>query len=74
MRQDNFSQQLVIRRYVIQGSRTFSNFWWATVITLGGAGFILAGLSSFFQRDLLSFLTTRRLYFSRKVLSWFFMV
>lgn len=55
MVQDNFSPQPVIRRYVIQGSRTFSNFWWATVTTLGGAGFILAGLSSFFQRDLLFF-------------------
>ena len=44
-----------VRRYIISGCRNASNFWWAALTSLGGAGFILAGLSSFVQRNLLPF-------------------
>ena len=37
----------------VLGSRRFSNYWWATVVFLGAGGFLLAGLSSYFQKNLL---------------------
>ena len=43
-----------IRRYIIRGSRTLSNYWWALVTFFGGAGFFLTGLASYFQRSLFS--------------------
>lgn len=44
-----------VRRYIIPGCRDVSNFCWALITSLGGAGFILAGLSSFVHRSLLPF-------------------
>ena len=44
-----------VRRYIIPGCRNVSNFCWAAITSLGGAGFILAGLSSLVQRNLLPF-------------------
>lgn len=44
-----------VRRYIIPGCLNASNCCWATITSLGGAGFILAGLSSFVQRNLLPF-------------------
>lgn len=37
----------------ITGSRRFSNFWWAVIVTLGASGFLLAGLSSYLKVNLL---------------------
>ncbi|MEA5593717.1 photosystem I assembly protein Ycf4 [Rivularia sp. UHCC 0363] len=37
----------------VLGSRRFSNYWWATIVFLGATGFLLAGLSSYFQKNLL---------------------
>lgn len=37
----------------ILGSRRFGNYFWASATALGGTGFLLAGLSSYFQRNLL---------------------
>ncbi|MGV2831925.1 photosystem I assembly protein Ycf4 [Myxosarcina sp. GI1(2024)] len=37
----------------ILGARRFSNFFWAVAVSLGGTGFLLAGLSSYFQTNLL---------------------
>ncbi|MBE9213555.1 photosystem I assembly protein Ycf4 [Plectonema cf. radiosum LEGE 06105] len=37
----------------VLGSRRFSNYWWATVVFLGATGFLLAGLSSYFHKNLL---------------------
>ncbi len=37
----------------VLGSRRFSNYWWATIVSLGGTGFFLAGLSSYFKSNLL---------------------
>nr|QCI05470.1 photosystem I assembly protein Ycf4 [Crouania attenuata] len=33
----------------IVGSRRFSNYWWATIIFLGGLGFFTVGISSYLQ-------------------------
>ncbi len=40
----------------ILGSRRFSNFFYAGIVTLGGVGFLLQGFSSFFHRDFLPFI------------------
>lgn len=36
----------VINQSVL-GSRRFSNYWWATIVTIGATGFFLAGISSY---------------------------
>nr|YP_009546318.1 photosystem I assembly protein Ycf4 [Gelidium gabrielsonii]AYO27666.1 photosystem I assembly protein Ycf4 [Gelidium gabrielsonii] len=47
----------------ILGSRRISNYWWATIILLGGLGFFLAGLSSYLKIELLPFTTSMNLLF-----------
>ena len=42
----------VLRQEVL-GSRRFSNFFWAAIATMGGVGFLLSGLSSYFHKNLL---------------------
>ncbi len=42
-----------VLRYEVLGSRRFSNYWWATVTVIAGLGFLLAGISSFLQVNLL---------------------
>ncbi|MBW4642624.1 MAG: photosystem I assembly protein Ycf4 [Goleter apudmare HA4340-LM2] len=37
----------------VLGSRRFSNYLWATIVTLGATGFFLAGLSSYLRINLL---------------------
>ncbi len=37
---------LTLRQRVV-GSRRFSNFWWAIIVSLGGGGFLLASISSY---------------------------
>jgi Ycf4 len=44
--------QTVLSQPVL-GSRRFSNFFWAIVVSIGGIGFLLAGLSSYFHVNLL---------------------
>ena len=44
----------VIKSY-FNGSRRLSNIFWATAVSLGGTGFFLTGLSSFFHTNLLFF-------------------
>jgi hypothetical protein len=39
---------LLIRRYILLGERRFSNYFWATVVFLGGLGFFTKGISSAF--------------------------
>ena len=39
----------------IQGSRRISNFFWAISVTIGGLGFFLRGISSYFNVDFLLF-------------------
>lgn len=42
----------IIRQSVL-GSRRFSNYWWATIVSFGATGFLLAGLSSYSKVNLL---------------------
>ena len=52
-----------IKTYKILGSRRFSNYWWATVILLGGLGFFITGLSSYVQHILVPFINKDILVF-----------
>ncbi|MDM9385187.1 photosystem I assembly protein Ycf4 [Chlorogloeopsis sp. ULAP01] len=49
---DNGLASQVLHQKVI-GSRRFSNYWWATIVTLGATGFLLAGISSYLRVNLL---------------------
>lgn len=52
---NDLSNARVMRRYVLAGCRTRGNFCWAVLTTFGGVGFLLAGLSSRLQSNLLPF-------------------
>ena len=52
-----------LRRYVVVGSRRFSNYWWASIILLGGFGFLLTGISSYLNYDLLPFINSKNILF-----------
>jgi len=54
MNYQNLDSQLEIRSY-LEGSRRLSNIFWALAVSLGGLGFFLSGLSSFFKTNLLIF-------------------
>lgn len=45
------SNVLLTRRYFITGSQQLSNFFWASLITFGGASFLLTGFLSFLNRN-----------------------
>lgn len=47
----------------VQGSRRLSNFFWAAVVTTGGSGFLVNGLSSYVGRDLAWFTDARSIQF-----------
>ena len=49
------SQETQILRQEILGSRRLSNYWWATVVSLGATGFLLAGVSSYLGINLIPF-------------------
>ena len=52
-----------IRRYLIVGSRRLSNYWWASIILIGGFGFLLTGISSFLHFNLLPFINSKNILF-----------
>jgi hypothetical protein len=52
-----------IRQDKIMGSRRFSNYFWSVVLFVGGLGFLLAGLSSYFKINLLPFANPTELIF-----------
>jgi hypothetical protein len=52
-----------IRRDIIIGSRRFSNYFWSFFLLLGGIGFLLAGISSYFKINLLPFANPTELVF-----------
>jgi len=54
MNYQNIEQKPLIRDY-IEGSRRLSNIFWALAVSVGGLGFFLSGLSSFFKINLLIF-------------------
>ena len=41
------------RKDIILGSRRLSNYWWATIIFIGGLSFTFVGLSSYANKDIL---------------------
>lgn len=52
-----------IRQDLILGSRRFSNYIWAILTFIGGFGFLLAGLSSYLEIELIPFGTTSEIVF-----------
>jgi len=52
-----------IRQDKIIGSRRFSNYFWSLSLFIGGLGFLLAGISSYFKFNLLPFTNTTELVF-----------
>ena len=52
-----------IRQDKILGSRRFSNYFWSIFLFLGGLGFLLAGISSYFNINFLPFSNSRELIF-----------
>ncbi|MBF2063357.1 MAG: photosystem I assembly protein Ycf4 [Calothrix sp. C42_A2020_038] len=58
---DNSTSQVLNQK--VLGSRRFSNYWWASVVTLGATGFLLAGLSSYFKINLLPVTDATQLVF-----------
>ena len=52
-----------IRQDKIIGSRRFSNYFWSVFLLIGGIGFLLAGLSSYFKINLLPFANPTELVF-----------
>lgn len=54
---------VLIRRYLIPGSRQFSNYWWGSIVFLGGVGFLATGVSSYFKVDVLPFLSSKTIAF-----------
>ena len=47
----NKSENLLYKK--VLGSRRFSNYWWASIVTMGASGFFLAGISSYLKVNLL---------------------
>jgi hypothetical protein len=52
-----------IRQDKIVGSRRFSNYFWSVFLFIGGLGFLLAGLSSYFKINFLPFANPTELVF-----------
>jgi hypothetical protein len=51
----NYVEENSVIKSYFNGSRRLSNFFWAGTVSLGGTGFFLTGLSSFFNTNLLIF-------------------
>lgn len=52
-----------IRQDIVLGSRRFSNYFCSILLLVGGFGFLLSGLSSYFHQNLLPFANPRELVF-----------
>jgi hypothetical protein len=52
----------VLKQQVL-GSRRLSNYWWATIVTMGASGFLLAGISSYLKVNILPFTDATQLIF-----------
>jgi Ycf4 len=53
----------LIRRYIVVGSRRLSNYWWASILFLGSSGFLLTGISSYLNFDLVPFINSKNIIF-----------
>lgn len=58
---DNSTSQVLYQK--VLGSRRLSNYWWATVVSLGATGFLLAGLSSYLRVNLIPFAAPNEISF-----------
>ncbi len=58
----NKTKKQILRQDIL-GSRRFSNFLWASIVSMGGVGFLLAGLSSYLKTNLLIVSDTSELQF-----------
>lgn len=56
------SESLVLRQPVL-GARRFSNYFWATVVSVGATGFFLASISSYTKTNFLPFSDPTQLVF-----------
>ena len=45
------------------GSRRLNNIFWAVAVSLGGLGFFLTGLSSYFNKNVVSFIEASNIAF-----------
>lgn len=56
-------QNQSIRRYNVTGSRRLSNYVWAFLIFLGSVGFLITGLSSYFNKNFLFIFNSKNIIF-----------
>ena len=49
--------------YTVPGARRLSNYIWGAILTIGGIGFLLTGLSAYFNFALLPFIKLDRIQF-----------
>jgi len=47
----------------VVGAKRFSNYFWASVVTIGGIGFLITGASAYFQHNLVWFLDASEIKF-----------
>lgn len=53
----------LVRRYIVVGSRRISNYFWAAISGLGGLDFLLTGLSSYLNINLLPIIHAENIVF-----------
>lgn len=58
---DDSTSQVLYQK--VLGSRRLSNYWWATVVSLGATGFLLAGVSSYLGVNLIPFAAPNEISF-----------
>ena len=56
------SQQTIVR-YQVPGARRLSNYIWGIILSLGGIGFLLTGISCYLQVQLLPFINNSTIQF-----------
>jgi len=59
----NYIEDNSIVKSYFNGSRRLNNIFWAVIVSLGGFGFFLTGLSSFFNTRLLAFADSNEISF-----------
>jgi hypothetical protein len=57
------TNETLVKRDEVIGSRRFSNYLWGLVLLIGGIGFLTTGLSSYFQKNLLPFVNYNDIQF-----------
>ncbi|MFM7792401.1 MAG: photosystem I assembly protein Ycf4, partial [Microcystis panniformis] len=63
MKAQTTSKDSLILRQEVVGARRPSNYFWAVIVSIGGLGFLLAGLSSYLKVNLLLVSDTSALQF-----------